>query len=107
GWLQKGPFEPRRWAVEVSPSLVRGAAVVADWHREGLLAAEDRALYLSPETAAAFAWFCPEEQGVLDPALAAAVRGAPAAPVDGAGRMRAAGITHLVLHDPDRGRLFA
>jgi tetratricopeptide (TPR) repeat protein len=107
GWLQSGPFEPRRWDVEPSPSLVLGAAATIRWHQEGKLGPDARGLHLSPESAQAFAWFCPEEPGVVNEPLASAVRGDPAAPADWAGRMRAAGIDHVFVHDADRGRLFA
>jgi hypothetical protein len=46
--------------------LERGAAATHLWHQEGKLGPEARGLHLSPETAQAFAWFCPEEKGFLD-----------------------------------------
>jgi hypothetical protein len=107
GWLQTPPFGPRRWDIETSPSLERGAEVVRRWHQEGKLAADARGLYLSPDTAQAFAWFCPEERGVLDAPLAAAVVGTPGAPADWGRRLRDAGVNHVIVHDPDRDRLFA
>jgi tetratricopeptide (TPR) repeat protein len=107
GWLQGPPFEPRRWAVEPAASLEKGVLAVRDWLREGKLGSQPRGLHLSREAAWAFAWFCPEEQGVRDDHLAAAIRGEPEAPADCAQRLRTAGIDHLVLYDTDRGRLFA
>jgi tetratricopeptide (TPR) repeat protein len=107
GWLQAPPFEPRRWAIETAPSLERGAAATRRWHQEGKLGPEDRGLHLSPATASAFAWFCPEEKGLLDAPLAAALLGTRGAPENWAERMRSAGINHVIVYDPDRGRLFA
>jgi hypothetical protein len=107
GWLQTPPFEPRRWAVEPPPSLERSAAATRRWHEEGKLGPEARGLHLSAETAQAYAWFCPEEKGLVDDGLAAAVRGLPGAPDDGEARLRAAGINHVILYDSDRGRLLA
>jgi hypothetical protein len=106
GWLQAPPFEPRRWGIETSPSLQRGAEAVRRWHREGKLTADARGLYLSPEAAHAFAWFCPEENGVLDGPLAATILGTPGAVADWDRRLRDAGINHVVLYDSDRDRLF-
>jgi tetratricopeptide (TPR) repeat protein len=107
GWLQAPPFEPRRWAVEPPPSLQAAAEVVRRWHEEGRLRPETRGLHLSAETAHAFAWFCPEENGLLDPGLSAAVRGEPGAPEDWVERMRTLGVHHVILYDADRARLEA
>jgi hypothetical protein len=107
GWLQAPPFEPRRWGVELPPSLEQGAAATRSWHREGKLGPDARGLHLSPETAYAFAWFCPEEKGLVDDGLAAAVRGTEGAPEDWAERMRSAGVDHVIVYDTDRERLFA
>jgi hypothetical protein len=102
GWLQGPPFEPRRWAVETPPSLERGALTTRRWRAERKLAPEARGLHLSADTANAFAWFCPEEPGVRDDDLAAAVRGAAGSPEARAERLRAAGINHVILYDADR-----
>jgi tetratricopeptide (TPR) repeat protein len=107
GWLQPPPYGPRRWAVEPAPSLERGAAAVRRWHEEGKLAAGSRTLHLSLSAACAFAWFCPQDSGLLDDELAAAIRGEKSAPPDWAERLRSAGVDRVVLYDPDRGRLFA
>jgi hypothetical protein len=106
GWLLTPPFEPRRWDIETPPSLERGAAATRRWHQEGKLGPDARGLHLSPETAYAFAWFCPEENGLLDEGLAAAIRGTPGAAADWAGRMRAAKINHVIVYDRDGSRLF-
>ncbi len=107
GWLQAPPYEPRRWGVETAPALQRGAETARRRHQEGRLRTDTRALHLSPETAHAFAWFCPEERGLLDAPLAAAVRGEPGAPDDWRERMRAARVNRVILYDADRDRLFA
>ncbi len=106
GWLQAPPFEPRRWAVELPPSIERGAATINRWREEGKLAPDTRWLHMSPETASAFAWSCPREQGLFDERLSAAIRGqAPSA--DLSQQMRAAGINRVLLYDADPDRLLA
>jgi tetratricopeptide (TPR) repeat protein len=114
GWLQGQPYGRRSWAVEPSPALERGAAATLRWHRDGKLTAESRGLHLSPESAAAFAWLCPEEPAVVDEGLAAAVRGEESAGAGWEERMRSAGVDHVFVYDPDRegllltfGRLLA
>lgn len=107
GWLQSPPFEPRRWVLEPPPSLERGAAATRRWHQEGKLSPEMRGLHLSRESAQLFAWFCPEEKGVVDDPIASAILGVAGAPEDWAERMRAAGINHVMVYEADRGRLFA
>ncbi len=106
GWLQLPPYEPRRFAIELPPSFEAVAATVNQWRSEQQLKSSTRWLYLSPEIAAAFAWHCPGEPGVFDARLASEVRtGSNTAELSG--QLRAAGITHAVLYDPDSGRLFA
>lgn len=107
GWLQLPPYEPRRWAVELPPSLVRSAAECRRWQHQGKIAADSTALHLSRETAHVFAWYCPEGKGVWDESLAAAVRGSSAPHDDIHERLRTLGVDHVIVHDPDRGRLFA
>jgi Flp pilus assembly protein TadD len=107
GWLQLPPFEPRRWAVEVPPSLERGAAAVHCWHQQGKLGPDSLALHVSADTVHAFAWFCPEEKGVLLDRLASADGDELETAEDLDERLRAAGITHVILYDPDRDRLSA
>jgi tetratricopeptide (TPR) repeat protein len=62
---------------------------------------------LSPDTVNAFAWFCPEEKGLVDDGLAAAIVGDPEAPDDWDQRMRRAGINHVIVYSSDPVRLFA
>jgi hypothetical protein len=107
GWLQAPPFEPRRWAIETSPSLERGATAVRDWYQSDKLGPDARGLHLSAETVTAFAWFCPQEKSVRDDRLAATFREEQAAPEDRDQQLRGLGINHVVVHDPDPGRLSA
>jgi tetratricopeptide (TPR) repeat protein len=107
GWLQTPPFEPRRWAVEFSPSVERGATAVRAWRQDGKLGPDARGLHLSAETANAFAWFCPEEKAHLDGGLAPAILADRDGRGDWTGRLRAAGANHLIVYDSDHGRLFA
>jgi tetratricopeptide (TPR) repeat protein len=107
GWLQAPPFEPRRWDVLPSPSLEVGADAMRTWHEQGRLGPEARALHLSADSLSVFAWFCPEEQGVLDPGLTASLLGEADAADDWDGRMRSAGINHVVVYDTRRTRLLA
>jgi hypothetical protein len=107
GWLQLPPFEPRRWVIETAPSLERGATAARRWHQDGRLGADARGLHLSAATAAAFAWFCPEDQGLWDEQLSAAILGEPDAQDDWHERIRSLGITHVIIYDPHRSRLLA
>ncbi|MFO0845797.1 MAG: hypothetical protein U0797_26010 [Gemmataceae bacterium] len=71
GWLQHPPFEPRRWAVQPPAGLEQAAAAVRRGHQEGAWTPGAKTLHLSRDTAAAFAWFCPEDEGMLPSQLAA------------------------------------
>ena len=107
GWLQAPPFEPRRWGIETPPALQRSANAMCVWKADGRLPADAVLLHLAPDTASSFAWFCPELRAVRDPASIAWFRGERDAPTDWANRMRSARVTHLVVYDTDRARLFA
>jgi tetratricopeptide (TPR) repeat protein len=100
GWLQAPPFEPRRWAVELPPSLEGGAQALAQWYRDGS-AAPGRGLELSPATVGALAWYCPEGRTVVDPDLAAAFLGGREGPEDWRQRMRDAEIDHVIVYGSD------
>lgn len=106
GWLQGPPYEPRRWAVEPSPALAHAAAAVRRWHQEGIVSPESRGLHLSSESSSTFAWFCPEDRPLRDDRLAAVLRGGAEASVDWLARMEAAGVTHVIAHDPNPAGLF-
>lgn len=92
GWIHAAPYEPPRLAVETDASLQETAAAINRWRDEGLLGPSGRGFVTSADAANTFAWFCPEERGVLDarhplfPAAAAAdfvrVRKALSAPDD-------------------------
>ncbi|HBI43629.1 MAG TPA: hypothetical protein DDY78_12385 [Planctomycetales bacterium] len=105
GWLQSPPFEPRRLAVELPPSLERGATTIRRWRQEGKLGPHARGLHLSPETANAFAWFCPEEKATLDDRLASAIIADREARGEWTQGLRSAGAHHLIVYDSDHGRL--
>lgn len=106
GWLQSPPFEPRHWAIELPPSLENTALNVNRLRQEGKLPPETRWLHLSPETAWAFAWFSPNESGLFDRQMSAAIRGEVELP-NLAERMHAAGVNRLIVYDADRSRLMA
>jgi tetratricopeptide (TPR) repeat protein len=105
GWLQSPPYEPRRWAVELPTSPEHAAATIRRWRAEGKLQPDKRMLHLSPETAYAFAWFCPEQHGLLDNRLMNAIVSDEGDAAGWAGRMRAANVDHVIVYDSDRGRL--
>jgi hypothetical protein len=107
GWLQGPPFGPRRWAVETPPGLRQGAEAVCRWQTDGRLGPAAGGLHLTADSVGAFAWFCPQHRAVHDPALSAAVLGEPDAPSDWPDRMRAAGVTHVIVYDTDSRRLGA
>jgi hypothetical protein len=106
GWLQSPPFGPRRWAVETAPSAEAAAVEARRWYQAGKFGPDARGLHLTAETADAFAWFCPEGPGVHDTVLADPFVGRAPPPADWLERMRAAGITYVVVSDPTQQRLF-
>jgi hypothetical protein len=104
GWLQApqvSRYEPRRWGVDLPPSLEAGAVTTQRWYQEGKLRPGWRGLHLTPQTVNAFAWFCPEEKAVLDPYLSDALLNGRGAPADWVEGMRSAGIDHVVVYHPD------
>jgi tetratricopeptide (TPR) repeat protein len=107
GRLQLPPYEPRRWAVELPPSVERGATTIRDWRQDGKLGPDAFGLHLSPETANAFAWFCPEEKATLDDRLASAIIADREARGEWTQGLRSAGANHLIVYDSDHGRLFS
>jgi hypothetical protein len=107
GWLQAPPYEPRRLAVEVRPSLERGAFALRAWRQHGNLAPAMRGLHLSPDAANTFAWFCPEVEAPLDERLASAIIADREGRGEWTQRLRSAGANYLIVHDTDHGRLFA
>jgi tetratricopeptide (TPR) repeat protein len=99
GWLQGSPFGPRRWALDLPPSLERGADAVRHLRQEGTLAAESGGLHLCADTVFAFAWFCPEEKRVQ--------LSSQDYPAEGRRRMRAGKIDHVLVYGTDRDLLAA
>ncbi len=105
GWLQRPPYEPRRWAVEPPAGLERAAVAVCISHADRGWQGGSRTLHLARDTEAAFAWFCPEDEGVFDPDLAAAVADTAG---DGAEeRLAAARVARVVVRAGDRGTSLA
>ncbi|HZY87009.1 MAG TPA: hypothetical protein VFE78_19395, partial [Gemmataceae bacterium] len=102
GWLQRPPFGPRRWAAPPPAGLEQAAEAVRRGHAEGDWPAGTRTLHLAPDTAAAFAWFCPEDDGLLAPRLADGAEGAGADD-----RLAAAGAGRVVVRAADRGPALA
>src|SRR5262249_13776530 len=100
GWLQHPPFEPRRWAVETPAGLEQAAVAVRRGPAERAWPPGTRTLHLSRDTAAAFAWFCPEDDGILGPGLEPAHVGRVVVHSAQRGPSRVA-LTRL-LADPDR-----
>jgi tetratricopeptide (TPR) repeat protein len=105
GWLQAPPYEPRRWDIDLPPSLKVGALATRVWHQEGKLGSDNRGLHLSPDTASAFAWFCPDEKGVVDRDLASTLLSDQGSDPGWAEKMRSEGINHIIVYNSDRGRL--
>jgi hypothetical protein len=98
--------EPRQWAIETPPSLERGAAATRRWREKTRLDRSSRGLHLSRAAAYAFAWFCPEDRGLVDDGLAAAIRRDGPAPPDWQARMQEAGVNHVVVYAPQGTRHF-
>ncbi len=122
GWLQAGPHEPRSWTVEPEPSLRRAAEEIRTWRREGRLDRDSLCFNFSPDIAAYFAWFCPEEKGFLDGRLTpfpnrtlddylSVRRDLTASSEEGEASVRSRAVLreykvdHVVLYDPDPDRL--
>jgi hypothetical protein len=121
GWLQAFPFEPRGWAAEPDPALVRAAAQLRQWRQDGVIGPDDHAFPTSADAANQLAWLCPEEKGFLDtrltpfPRAAAADylavwrglvvgRDAEAAGGDWREVLRRNKVTHVIVNDSDPAR---
>jgi hypothetical protein len=101
GWLQGPPYEPRRWALQPPPGLGQAAAVVCQEHAGNGPRAGTRTLHLARDTASVFTWFCPHDDAVLDPRLAADLAGEDGSDVGE--RLAAAGVGRVVISTADRG----
>jgi hypothetical protein len=127
GWLQPGPFEPRRWAVEVDPALEQAARQLASWREEGRLGA-GHGFNFAPALAHYCAWFAPAEKSYCDDrahlfpehvkeeylAVRRALLTRPAAeaarqrgPKAWRSLLRKARVTHLTLYDPSARQFVA
>jgi hypothetical protein len=117
GWLQAPPHQRRSWGLNPEPSLARAADQVARWRDDGRLGPESRGFNFSPDSAAYFAWACPQEKGFLDARLPLfgrqtaddyqAVREALlGGDADGwRDVLRRYGVDHVILYDADPNRL--
>jgi hypothetical protein len=106
GWLQTPPFEPRLWTIETPATLEVGARQTQRWLDDGKLGTGKRGLHLSPETAAAFAWFCPQDDGLFDESLSAILRGDDSPTTDWRQQMHDQHINHVIVYDPDPSRFY-
>jgi tetratricopeptide (TPR) repeat protein len=66
GLLHASFAEPPRWEIELDPGLQAAAEKIHQWRKDGRLGADDHGFNLSADAANYFAWFCPEEKGVID-----------------------------------------
>ncbi len=103
GWLQRPPYEPRRWGVEPPVAAEHAAEAVRRELAAGRWAAGTRTLHLAAETADTFAWFCPEDAGRLDPRLAEVAAGAVELRGNPDDQLREAGVGRVVVNAADRG----
>ncbi len=108
GWLQATPYEPRRWGMETPEAPRLMAEQIRSWREERLLPKTGRSFHLSGETANVFAWDLPEDLPVLDSALTNQICSGDISDTNAfLEQLRDLGVTHLVIHDHDRGRLGA
>jgi tetratricopeptide (TPR) repeat protein len=103
GWLQRPPFEPRRWAARPPAALEQAAAAVCRGHAEGAWPQGTHTLHLSRDSASAFAWLCPEDVGVVDASLAKVLAGTDDPGAGGNKRLAAARVGRVVVLAADRG----
>src|SRR5439155_11164675 len=61
-------------------------------------------LHVAPDSAAAFAWYCPADPVARGPDLVAEVFSGRPLRSGWADRLRRAGVTHLVVYEPDPQR---
>ncbi|HEX5269456.1 MAG TPA: hypothetical protein VFW33_03165, partial [Gemmataceae bacterium] len=120
GWLQAPPHQRRTWDVEPEPSLRGAAEQVARWRQDGRLGKESLGFNFSPESAAYFAYACPDEKDFLDARLplfgrqeADDYETVREALLDVGGDkgdgwrdvLRRRGVDHVILYDADPNRL--
>ncbi len=102
GWLQGPPFEPRRWAIDTPVALPRGADFLRKSHTSNLWPAGTRTLHVSPDTASALAWFCPEDHSLRDDDAVAALLKVEELQKARA-RLRELGVNRVVVYVGDSG----
>jgi tetratricopeptide (TPR) repeat protein len=102
GWLQGPPFEPRQWVLEVPGPARHAADLLHRAHTNHLWPADARTLHVSANTAAAFAWFCPEDRGVRDESAVTQLLD-PAGAAKARQQLRALGVTRVVVSAADSG----
>lgn len=93
GWLQRAPYEPRRWAFDLPPA----PAQAAQWNDP----VAGRTLHVSAESRHAFRLFKPQEEGVFDAALVEKLNLGKGIDAE----LQKADIRRIVLFHPDRERL--
>ena len=102
GWLQGPPFGPRSWSVEQPVALVRGTKFIRSAHDKDLWPATTRTLHIGPDTASAFAWFCPEDRGLRDDEVVDQLLIAED-PRMARDRLRALGVSRVIVYPGDGG----
>ena len=100
GWLQRPPYEPRRWVYDWPSSPAAGSEFLRGLLQSGT-ERDHRTLHLAPESHTAFRWFCPEDDGRLDGALSDRLLQGQSINDE----MRAGGFTRVVLYHPNREQL--
>ena len=98
GWLQLPPYEPRRWAFDLSTAPANVSPFLRTFKSE---ARESRSLHLSAESQTAFRWFCPEDDGRYDPKLVEELL--KGQPVDT--ELRASGFQRVIVYHSDSEQL--
>ena len=64
GWLVTGTEGPRRWVLEIDPSVQMVGTQIANWRQEGVL--QGNGFHYFPETANALTWLFPDQKGFLN-----------------------------------------
>jgi hypothetical protein len=69
GWLQGRPYGPRHWGTDWPKGVEVASQTLASWHESGTIPTGSKTLHLSSDTSSGFAWYCPQDSGIFDPAL--------------------------------------
>jgi hypothetical protein len=102
GWLQGPPYEPRRWAADGPPAAERGAEFLARAAAAGVWPADSRTLYLSPDTRGMVRWHYPQDDGLYDPDLVAALL-TPGQEEDARRQLRERKVSRVVVSHAEPG----